>query len=163
MSSDGMKTLAAVSRWRREQRTGVNGYRPLWEYAAYFGSWTNDRDGHRVLTEAMDPGNRPGIVTAIKIVRLGERAWDHEDRSPWIEVESAQHALDILVAYGVIPPVFSSAFRAAAGDVAAELVEHADEVRELARSTSRPVLRYRAAGLEEAAVVVRRRAAGGAR
>lgn len=162
MSTDGMKTLAALSRWRRQERTGPDAVWPLWGYARYFGTWTNDRDGHRVQVDVADFEDG-STVTAIKVVRLGEHSWDHQDRSPWIEVESAQHALDILVAYGVIPPQFSSAFRSAAGDVAAELVAHANEVRELAQCTSRPALRYRAAGLEEAAVLVRQRAAGGAR
>ena len=109
MSSKDFQTLAGLSRWRRHQR---NGNSPLWKYDAFFSKWTNQRDGHRVLVDTTDPyADRP-VANQIKIMRLGTHSWDHEDRSDWIKVESAQHAINILAAYNVLPAELTSAYRA---------------------------------------------------
>lgn len=110
MSSTNMRVLAQVSRWRRQQH---DGYWPLWESSTLTCTWTNRRDGHRVALDSSNPYADWPVIDQIRIVRLGKHSWDNEDRTSWITVESAQQAIDVLAAYGVLPVEFTTGYRAA--------------------------------------------------
>jgi hypothetical protein len=106
ITADERLLLAAVSRWAHDQG---------WERDV-LPEWYHSRD--RLTNIAWGDGTRGALDIEVKADRYGPRLLDVSIP----DVTSVRQAVDLLVAFGVLPAWFSSAFAAGMAAGALEVV-----------------------------------------
>lgn len=125
LTRDERLLLARVHCWAREKPDGS--YWPRWERSFYPGMWKRFVVDSRQETAEVwwGPANDSRFTVQVRDGRHGEEQL-HETVTP----RSVRQAVDLLVAWGILPPEFGSAY--AAGQRSARL--------ELLLSVPQPVL-----------------------
>jgi hypothetical protein len=104
LTADEIGLLKEVARWRRNHDVTFSLHKGAGWWTRGWVSWDEPRNAagiRRSVTFELD-----------KEAGLGEVSDYHGQSFRWHEVNSVTQAVDVLVAYGYLPPRFSSAYRA---------------------------------------------------
>lgn len=103
LTAEERQLLAAVHRWARRKA----GYWPVWERGLLPGMWHTHPRGAQWIDVAFGPANDEELTVEIKSSRYGEQLLDETVRP-----RTVREAVDLLVAWGILPVTFSSAYAA---------------------------------------------------
>lgn len=118
LTRDERRLLAAVHRWARQMLPVPRSYLPRWqpELCMPSGAWQRNTipDQPETATVWWGPANRGDLTVKVHASRYGEELLDATVRP-----RSVREAVDLLVAWGILPAEFGSAY--AAGQRSARL------------------------------------------
>lgn len=95
--------LARVHRWGRRKA----GYWPVWERGLLPGMWHTHPRGARWIDVSFGPNNLDKLTVEVKASRYGEQLLDET-----VTPRTVREAVDLLVAWRILPLEFSSAYTA---------------------------------------------------
>lgn len=111
LTRDERQLLAAVHRWARQPLASPYSYLPRWERELGMpdGAWQRNTtaDQPQTATVWFGPANRYQLTVKVHASRYGEELLDET-----VTPRSVREAVDLLVAWGILPIELSSAYRA---------------------------------------------------